>query len=202
MRRRGADGIDTKFADRLDQGSSLAHAEGDNGRPGGLQVLMVGVAAHPETIIEAVNHRIARTQARRPEAASGAFIHQVAILASQSNIERPTGRARGFMNANELLWRTDQIAAEGRMLLLTKPTLVLLSEREQGQIGHISNAFALDARLGEFALIEGGREPDIIKLSPQGLMLQPTQCCRLDSFYSFIPVHSLHSLSSHGLLAG
>lgn len=152
---------------------------------------MVRVAAHPEPVIEAVNYGIAWMQARRPEAASRAFIHEAAVSPGECDIERPARRPRGFVNPDDVLLRTDQIAAKGRVLLLAVSALVLLREREQWQISHVLDGLTPDARLGKFILIEGRRRPDIVKLSAQGIILQPAQCCWLDGFYSFIPVDLL-----------
>lgn len=51
------------------------------------------------------------------------------------------------------------------MLLLILSQLVFLSERQQWQIGQVTQGMARDASCREFGLVEGGNGPDVIKLS-------------------------------------
>ena len=53
------------------------------------------------------------------------------------------------------------------MFLLILPDLVFLCEREEWEIGQVTNSIALDAGGREFGLVERRRGPDILKLSLQ-----------------------------------
>src|SRR5690348_6426674 len=78
------------------------------------------------------------------------------------------------------------------MLLLAAPAFILLGKGKEPQIGHITNHFALHSSLSEPGLVESRVCPDIVKLSSQVFVLQPSQRCWLHRFNIFIPVRSLH----------
>src|SRR5207244_9655272 len=123
--------VDLQLADSVDQQCCLAHSKRYDGGSCGLQVLMVRVATHPKAVIEAVNHCIARAQPRSPVGTGCAFIHQVAILAGEGDIERATRRTRGFVRPNHLLLSGRQITPKGKVFVLAASTFILLGTREK-----------------------------------------------------------------------
>src|SRR5579885_2162596 len=143
-----------------------------------------------------MHHAITRTQARRPVGARPAFCHDIAVAPGQRHIERAARRARGLVSANDLLWRSSQIASEWRVCSLAAPALIFFGERQQRQIGQITDSRALDACFGKLRLIEGRMCPDVIKLRLQALIFQPPQRGWRHCFYGCIPELPLHENTS------
>ncbi len=61
--RRAGDGGDAELADGVDEQPRFPHAERHHGGAGGLQRGVVGEAADPQAVVEAVDHAVAGTQA-------------------------------------------------------------------------------------------------------------------------------------------
>src|SRR5256885_3098401 len=100
-----------------------------------------------------MNYHIARSQPSSPVGTGCAFIHQVAILAGEGDIERTPRRTRGFVHPNHLLLATRQITAKRRLFLLAEPAFVFLGKREKWEIGHIANVCTLHTSFSEPGLI-------------------------------------------------
>ena len=126
------------------------------------KILVVGIASYPETIVQTMDDRIGRAQSGSPEGPGGTFIHHLAIVVCQRDIERAARCTGGFVGTDQTFGCSGKITAKGRMFLLILPDLVFLGEREEWEIGQVMDSSTLDADGREFGLVEERRGPDIL----------------------------------------
>ncbi len=115
--RRAGDGGDADLADGADQKLGVADAERNDRRAGALQRQVVGHAAHPHLVVEAVHHRVTRPQ---PGRATGSARRRFRSARSRARTARGSSPARWCPRcgaaADRLVLAGGQIVAERRMV--------------------------------------------------------------------------------------
>ena len=99
--RRAGDRGDRQFADRLHQQPALADAERNDRGAGGFQRGVVGEAAHPQPVVQAVHHAVPRPEPRgrlRPRADHRGLMR---VAGRQREVHRRARGAGGAMHARD-----------------------------------------------------------------------------------------------------
>lgn len=115
---RAVDGVGTKLLHGPDQMFAATDAEWHDRGAGRFQGGVIGIAAHPETIVEAVHRNVSRAQADGSHrTSSDPRIHGTVAL-RQGGVHGPAGGAGRAMDAAHGFRGGRQIVAEGRVLFL------------------------------------------------------------------------------------
>ncbi len=120
-----------ELRDRLEELPRLADAEGHDRRAARFDDHVVGDAAGPELVVQAVDDAEPGPRAgaeHRPPAEPGDHVH---VALREGDDQRATRRARGAVDAHDAVRRARDVVAERRRRLLGEPDLLLVGERQR-----------------------------------------------------------------------
>ena len=130
---RAGDGGDPQLPDGADQQLGVADPEGHDGGARRLQRRMVGVAAHPQPIVEAMDDAMAGPEPARRLGPGADDRGLLRIARRQRQVHRRPARAGGAVDARDPVLRRRQIVPERRMRPLALPQHLLVDERQLRQ---------------------------------------------------------------------
>src|SRR5262249_19952546 len=123
------DARDAELDDRLQQLPGVPDAEWHGGRPARLDDHVVGDAAGPQLVVEAMHDEQAGARAGAEHRPSTQSRYQLDISLRETDGERAASGARGLVDAHHPLGRASHMVAPGRPRLLSDADLFFVGER-------------------------------------------------------------------------
>ena len=119
---------------RSDEQLRLTDTEGDDRRASGFEGGMIGEAAHPQPVIQAMNDAMARPQSAGslgPGTYDGGLL---GVAPRQGEIHRRPGGAGGAVDPGDLTLSRGEIIAKGRMRALALAQHLLVDQGVSGKV--------------------------------------------------------------------
>ena len=183
---RAGDRSDAEFVDGSDQKLRLADPERHDSRASRLQRRVVGVAAHPQPVVQAMHDAIAGSEARRRLRTRADHRGFMRVPRRQREVHCRARGARGSMNPRHTIRWRGEVIAERRMGALAFTQRLLVDQRQVGQGIQPPRRH----HAGPGAVMQRGIGNDIIELSRPTVLA----VCR-----KHIEVGEICSLDQHGM---
>ena len=167
IRGRARDGLDAGFFYHPHQLGGVSHPKRKDGGAGGLQVGVVGVSAHPQTVVEAVDHPVVGPQARGPEGPGAAVVGEGEVFGGQGGVDEPAGGSGRAVHPADLFVGGRAKIPEGRTALLGDAKFRFRGKRQPGKVLWRPDLSRIDPRVLEFLPVKIAASGHVGKLPRQ-----------------------------------
>ena len=135
---RARDRGDREFADGSHELLARADAERDDRRAARLQAGVIGIAADPHPVVEAVDYAMPGAEPRRPLGAGADQGGLAGVGLAERDVHRLPGGPRGAVEPGHALGRDREVIAEWRMARLALAQHRLVRERKLREAGEVA----------------------------------------------------------------